>query len=678
MTRHARWTGLVALLWELVASNAQAAIRIEKTWIPLPDGTRLAVTLYRPAATDREEQHPVLLEYLPYRKDDDEAARDLGIHRYFAEHGYVGARVDIRGVGNSEGHPPAREYSAQEQVDGDAVIAWLARQPWCNGNVGMLGISWGGFNSIQMAMRKPPALKAILAADATEALFKEDVHYIDGIFHIDEFELTMDLDQGRPGAPDFVLDEATLNARMDSEPWSLDYIRHQRDGAFWQSPVRPLSALTVPSFLIGGLQDGYRDSVIRMLEATPAPIKAWVGPWNHGYPNEADYGPHMEWRDQAVRWFDHWLKGINNGVEHDPRLVIYEQHYHPPGSAAQDVPGQWRVETWPPQARTHYTLYLQPDHQLLRTATRAAQDTLRYVPSVGVQAGFWWGELAADPRPIDAFSLTYDSAPLTEDLAILGLVPVTLQASASAPLAHWFVRLEDVAPDGQVTQITGAGLNGAQRDSLSAPTALQPGAEYTLHLNLHLATWVFPVGHRIRVAVSNALWPMHWPTPDPMTTTLTLGGVTPSRIDLPRVPPQAPAAVAFAPPEPIRQPEWNKGTAEAGAAWPGEWSQLRDEVRHRTTVVWQGQTGTTYPWGRFDHTEKLTYSVADDTPALATVRGDSTYRQVHGDHVLDWVGLLEVSSDATTFHYQYTRTLSRDGTVLRQRTWSEAVPRDHQ
>ena len=142
-----------------------------------------------------------LLEYLPYRKDDDDAVSDYGHHAYFARHGYVGVRVDIRGFGNSGGVQPPREYSAQEQEDGERVIAWLARQRWSNGKVGMLGISWGGFNAIQMAMRRPPALKAILAVAATEALFTEDVHYMDGIMHVDEFEVSMDLDQGRSGAP---------------------------------------------------------------------------------------------------------------------------------------------------------------------------------------------------------------------------------------------------------------------------------------------------------------------------------------------------------------------------------------------------------------------------------------------------------------------------------------------
>lgn len=675
-------------------------VRLEKTWIAMKDGVRLAVTLYRPAESKAGEHFPALLEYLPYRKDDDEAIRDYGTHAYFARRGYVGARVDIRGFGASEGTPPDREYSAQEQQDAEEIIAWLARQPWSNGNVGMLGISWGGFNSIQMALRKPPALKAILAVAATDELFKEDVHYMDGVFHVDEFELTMDLDQGRPGAPDFTLDESVIGPRMDSTPWSLTYMKHQRDGTFWRAPLRPIEQLEVPAFLIGGFQDGYRDSIPRMLEKVKAPIKAWIGPWNHGFPNGSDYGPMYEWRDQAVRWFDYWLKGRDTGVRSDPRVVIYQQGWHAPTSKSQDVPGEWRAEAWPPAGLTPMTLYLQTDHLLSPQDSSSAQDQLRYIPSAGVEAGFWWGELLTDQRPVDAFSLTYDSALLTEDVAILGMPRMNLQVSADAPLANWFVRLSDVAPDGQVTMVTGAGISGAQRNSMGEPVDLTPGQVYPLSFDLHLASWVFPKGHRIRIAVSNALWPMNWPTPYPMTTSLLLGedtasqkytashgdnaaqsdtvahSMTSSRVMLPRVPVHGPKAPSFAAPERIEEPVGIK--AIGGGTWPGEWTELRDQGKQRSTVIWKGTTAVSYPWGRFDHSEKLTYDIDDAHPDTATVQGDSEYIQAVKDHVLTWRGRLNISSDARTFFYKYTRTLMRDGVLIRTKTWEEPIARDHQ
>jgi putative CocE/NonD family hydrolase len=197
-----------------------AGTRVEHDWIPMKDGTRLAVNLFFPANAHPTDKFPVILEYLPYRKDDWALERDYGLYSYFSRFGYVGARVDIRGTGASEGHPPDREYSDQEQLDGMEVIAWLASRGWSNGSVGMQGISWGGFNSIQMAMRHPPALKAIISVDSTDDLFHDDIHYIDGMMHADEFELGMDQELMTTAAPDFPLDEKNLKARFDSDPGS--------------------------------------------------------------------------------------------------------------------------------------------------------------------------------------------------------------------------------------------------------------------------------------------------------------------------------------------------------------------------------------------------------------------------------------------------------------------------
>jgi len=659
----------------LPPSPPSYGVHIERTFIPMKDGVKLAVTLYVPDGAAARARFPALLEYLPYRKDDDTLAGDYGIHTYFAKRGFVGARVDIRGFGASEGAPPDREYSAQEQQDGDEVIAWLARQPWSSGKVGMLGISWGGFNSIQMALRKPPALKAILATEATEELFMEDVHDIDGVFHFDEFELTMDLDQGRSGAPDFSLDEAVIGPRMNSPPWSLKYLHHQHDDGFWRAPEHPIEQLEIPAFLIGGFQDGYRDSIPRMLEKVKAPLKAWIGPWNHNYPNGSDYGPLYEWRDQAVRWFDYWLKGRDTGIRTDPRLVVYLQHWHPPESKPQDVPGEWRAEQWPPNGLSPTTLYFQPDHRLEPENRRLGTDRLSFVPSAGVEAGFWWGELLTDQRPVDAYSLVYDSEVLDDELPMLGRARVMLQVSADAPLADWFVRLSDVAPDGRVTLVTGAGINGALRDSIAHPSELTPGKIYPLSLELHFASWLFPKGHRIRIAVSNALWPMMWPTPYPMTTSLALGGSDASRAVLPRIPVHGAAPPAFTSPEPV---DPAPGVQEGHAAWPGEWTVLRDEANQRSTVVWQGKNATTFPWGKFDHFERITYDVDDAHPDLARVQGDSEYNQTAGGHILTWRGHHDLSSDAHSFFYKYTRTLLRDGTEIRSKTWAETIPRDYQ
>jgi uncharacterized protein len=651
-------------------------VRMEQAWIPMKDGVRLAATLYMPGGAKAGEKFPALLEYLPYRKDDGTAAGDYPKHAYFARRGYVSVRVDIRGLGASEGSPPEREYSEQEQVDGEQVIAWLAHQAWSNGNVGMFGISWGGFNSLQMAMRHPPGLKAILATDATAELFHDDVHYVDGIAHIDEFELNMDMAEGWTGAPDYTLDEKVLGPRFETPPWSLLYLKHQHDGPFWRERVRPLKEITIPSFLIGGLLDGYRDNVTDMLMQASGPVKAIVGPWNHTFPNDAEPGPQIEWRNEGVRWFDHWLKGRDTGVERDPRLVIYMQHWHAPDPSLENVPGEWRREdAWPPKDARPSVLFLQSNHSLAESEAQADTHRLKYVPSVGVEAGFWWGELLSDVRPVDAFSLVYDSAPLQEDVAILGRPHALLRASATAPLADWFARLSDVAPDGTVTQITGAGINGAQRDSMSEPRDLQPGKVYPLDIEMHLTSWVFPKGHRIRLAISNALWPMMLPTPYSMTTSLELGGNDGSRIVLPVVPEHGAAAPAFSLPEPSEE---RTDLKSEGFPWPGEWTVQRDEARHKTTVHWKGQESGEYPWGKEIDYETLTYDADDAHPETCSVRGEAESVFTLKGRILTWRGHLLVTTDQKNFYYRYTRELLKDGAMVKSKTWQETIARDHQ
>ena len=650
--------------------------RMQNAWIPMKDGVRLSATLYMPDETKAGEKFPAILEYQPYRKDDAMAARDYGIYSYFARRGYVCARVDIRGFGTSEGVPTDREYSEQEQEDGLQIIAWLARQPWSNGNVGMMGISWSGFNSLQMAMRHPPELKAILAVDATAELFHDDIHYIDGMVHIDEFELNMDMAPGMTGGPDYTLAEEVLGPRFNAPPWSLLYLQHQHDGPFWRSPVRPLSEITVPSFVIGGLQDGYRDSIPAMLEQTKAPLKAIVGPWNHSFPDDCDFAPRINWRIEAVRWWDYWLKGRDTGVLQDPRLVIYMQHWHPPDPNLEAVYGEWRREdTWPPPEAKNTTLFLRENHTLADASGEAAVHQLKYVPSIGVEAGFWWGELLSDVRPVDAFNLVYDSGPLKEDLAILGRPHALFRVSASAPLADWFARLSDIAPDGSATQITGAGTNGAQRESMSDPRDLEPGKVYPLDIEMHLTSWVFPRGHRIRVAISNALWPMVLPTPYDMITSLQLGGADGSRLVLPVVPVNGLPAPAFQPPEPAEQ---RTDIHSTGELWPGEWITTRDEINRKTTVNWHGKSETEYPWGKETDYESLNYNAQDDHPDISSVQGEAKSVFELKGRVLTWEGHLSVTADEHNFYYKYTRELLKDGAMLKQKTWEKTIPRDHQ
>lgn len=297
------------------------------------------------------------------------------------------------------------------------------------------------------------------------------------------------------------------------------------------------------------------------------------------------------------------------------------------------------------------------------------------MPSVGVDAGFWWGELLSDQRPVDAFSLVYDSAPLTEELAILGRPHALLRASADAPLANWFARLSDVAPDGAVTQITGAGLSGAQRESMSDPKPLQAGTVYSLDVEMHLTTWVFPRGHRIRLSISNALWPMVLSTPYHMTTSLQLGGAGGSRLTLPVVTAHGAMLAQVSPPQPSEE---RTDLKSFGFPWPGEWAVTRDEGRQRTTVLWKGKMGSEYPWGKETDLEQLTYEIEDAHPEINAIHGEAETTLDLKNHVLVWSGHLSVTSDVKSFFYKYTRELRKDGTLIKTKTWEETIPRDLQ
>ncbi len=663
-------------------------IEIKEVWIPLPDGVRLATTLFLPADRDVSARFPVLLEYLPYRKDESRKDR-FALFSYFVLRGYVVARVDIRGTGASEGSLIEYEYTDREQEDGEAVIDWLAKQAWSTGQVGMFGISWGAFNSIQMAMRNPPALKAIIAIMGTDDLFRDDCHFIDGMMHVDSYEFGQDIANILPRPPDYPLDAAYFRDRFDTEPWLLLYKRQQRDGPFWNraSLNSDYSSIRVPAFVIGGWYDGYRDSVPRMLEKLEAPVKGIIGPWAHAWPNEPYPEPGIEWRHEAVRWFDHWLKGEDTGIMAEPRFAVYVREWHPPG-VVNKVPGNWRWEDgWPIARAGKQAYYARPDHSLSNAIpVDAAGQThgLRYIPTVGIEASGnvnWWGDFPWDQRGTDAYSLVYDSEPLRQDLEILGFPRAVLHVSADAPLADWFVRICDIAPDGTATQVAGAGLSGAQRKSAEAPEALAPGQVYKLEFDLHFTSWIFPKGHRIRLAVSNALWPMIWPTPYAMTTTLGLGGADASCVMLPEVPRSERPAPDFLPP--AKDPELpGYSYLSIGDDSVSGYAETRTIERNplvfETRVVSSGASGSVYPWATIKYWEHMEHKARDSEPARAGVTGQSRYTIELGDRTVTVEGELSLTSDRKNFFYTYTRRALENGKLVREKTWKETIPRDHQ
>jgi predicted acyl esterase len=658
-------------------------VKLEHVWIPMKDGVRLAADLYMPVGGKPGEKFPAIFKYDPYRKDDNEdIIEECALAKYFVARGYVSACVDIRGTGQSEGHTPNREYSEQELSDGEEIIAWLASQGWSSGAVGIFGASWSGFNGLQLAMRHPPALKAIISAVSTERIYDEDCHYYFGMMNSgDSYNFGIDSENPRSPSPNFLTDEKTLQNRFDNPPWTLLWLRHQRDDAFWHEPERPLDSIRIPIFLTGGFVDGYRDTIPRLLRELKSPVKAIMGPWEHAFPHEAGVGPDIEWRELAVRWLDQWLKGRDTGVSSEPKLAVYMRHSYPPDPTLMEIPGEWRSEkSWPPQDQKIQSLYLKDNHSLDAESTSTpAVHSLKYVPSIGIDVGLEAFDLQPDQRPVDAFSLVYDSAPVKADGAILGMPEVHLQASATAPLANWFARLSDVAPDGSVTLITFGGLNGTQRESMADPRDLEPNRTYTLRVSMRFTSWVFTAGHRIRLSISNAQWPMFWPTPYAMTTSLYLGGDEPSRLLLPTVPTTGP----LPPPHfgPVAQSDWPSSPQSASPNTPA-WTLHRSEFGTPVTIESGRREGWSrpqkWPWGTYYGRGFRKFEVQDDHPELASYVGNNDFRVQLPNRELIWHTEWDLHSDRTNFYYLLKRELRENGKVIREKEWKETIPRDHQ
>ena len=665
-------------------ARAPAAYRFrtERGWLRMPDSMRLAVTYWRPIAWREGERFPVLLEYLPYRKEDSFYQRDFPIYSWFARRGFILAAVDVRGTGSSEGRLPPREYSDEEMRDADEIIAQLARLPESNGRVGMWGISWGGFNSIQVAMRRPPALKAILAIAATDDLYHDDIHYIDGVLHVDQYALEIDHENGLPAPPDYPTDSAYFHDRFDSYPWILTYLKHPVDDDWWRRKSLRFhyGAINVPCFLIGGQLDGYRDAVPRMLDSVRAPVKALLGPWKHDFPHDASPGPRYEWREQAVRWWNHWLRGAQNGIMDEPRLTLFVRAGNPPDVRMKTTPGRWRYEDWP-IARTRWSRwYPAANHRLTDRPDSAsvrgvAVDHLRYAAGTGTAVPVWWNDPTGDMSGDDRASLTYDSPALHHPVEIVGFPRVRLRVSAPVPVADWTVRLEDVRPDGRVSLVTGALISGAQRDSRTSPAPLTPDAEYQLATELHFTTWTFNPGHRIRLAVANAQFPMAWPTPYPMTTRLATG-VEGSALELPVIP---------AVPRPRRAPALAPAPGSDGEAPDARTLSFRATPAGVVTHNAKTKTAAVDFETRWDYMigarivqmmEREHYQTEDEDPARTRFLGDEVHRfTLPAGRTVRVHTIMDIRSDQRNLYVTVTRRLFERDSLIRSKSWSETLPR---
>lgn len=509
---------------------------IENSWIELSDGCRLAARIWLPN-TARDAPVPAILEYLPYRKRDFTRARDEPMHRWFAGHGYAAVRVDIRGSGDSGGVMDD-EYSAQEHADALEVIAWIAAQPWCTGAVGMMGISWGGFNALQVAALRPPALKAIITLCSTDDRYADDAHYMGGCLLNENMQWgsILTLYAALPPDPEIVGPDWRdwWQDRLDAlRPFPAVWMRHQARDDYWRhgSICEDYAAIQCPVYAIGGWADGYSNAIPRLLANLDCPCKGLIGPWAHVFPHDGVPGPAIGFLQEAARWWDQWLKGRDTGVMAEPMLRAWMQDWVPPQPHYAERPGRWVAEpAWPSPHIAEYRLHLDAG----RLDDVAAHPTVLSFASpqtTGVRAGEWCGfgadgESPRDQRPDDGGSLVFDSDPIAARIEILGPVVLDLELMLDRPAGIVAARLCDVAPDGSSLRVTYGLLNLSHRDGHAAPRPVEPGEWMRVRLRLNDIAHAFPAGHRIRLALSTAYWPIAWPSPLPAVLSLRTGAST--------------------------------------------------------------------------------------------------------------------------------------------------------
>ena len=519
---------------------------IELAWIPMSDGRRLAARLWLPLDAEKNPV-PAILEYIPYRRRDGTRGRDEESHPWIAAQGYACARVDIAGSGDSDGliHD---EYLKQEQDDACEIVAWLARQPWCSGSVGMIGISWGGFNGLQVAARRPPALKAVISLSSTVDRYADDAHLMGGCLIADNMDWGGAFFAYAGLPPDPAMVGADWRRRWLERleilrPFPALWLDHQRRDDFWRhgSVCEDYGAIQCPVLSVSGQADGYRAAVFQLTENLKVPCKGLLGPWGHLYPQRGVPGPAIGFLQEATRWWDRWLKGKPTGVEKDPALRLWLQDYVPPKAHQDYRPGRWiEVERWPSPDIVAKEFSLNR-HGLAAQAKADGDLTICSPQTTGLAAGEWCAyglgkvapELPLDQRIDDGGSLVFDGEPLREPLALVGSAFATLDVASDKPEAMVAVRLSDVAPDGAATRVSYGLLNLSHRDGHAAPEALVPGKRYRVKVALTHAAHLFAPGHRLRVSISTSYWPLAWPSPEAATLSVATGE---SRISLPTLP----------------------------------------------------------------------------------------------------------------------------------------------
>jgi putative CocE/NonD family hydrolase len=510
---------------KIVETFPHAVRDIENVFIPLERGGRLSARIWLPEDAESSPV-PAILEYIPYRKGDRMRDRDESMHRHFAGHGYAAARIDVAGTGDSDG-VLLDEYLPQEIDDACEAIRWLASRPWCTGSVGMMGKSWGGFNSLQVAAQgRAESLGAILTVCCSDDRYLDDAHFMGGSPLTENFFWGTVLTALRIMPPDPSISgerwrEMWHERLSAASPLAEKWLLHQRRGDYWKqgSVSHDYRAITCPVFAVGGWADAYSNAIFRLLAGLDCPRKGLIGPWAHAYPQEGVPGPAIGFLQEALRWWDHWLKGRDTGIMDEPMLRVWMPDSSPPASARYLSPGRWVSEpAWPPSHSKPRTFGLASGKLIDQVSAARERIEIRSPCSTGSQAGAWcpFGAegMPRDQRPDDERSVVFDTPPLSDRVEILGAPVLRVKLSSDLPVATLVARLEDVFPDGVSARVSYGVLNLTHRSDHARPEPLPLDAAFEAVMPLNHVAHSFAPGNRIRLALSTSYWPILWPAPE--------------------------------------------------------------------------------------------------------------------------------------------------------------------
>lgn len=672
---------------EIRTDLPRATTVLDHVFIPLADGTRLHTRIWLPVDAEADPV-PAVLEYLPYRLNDGTVAGDHTQMAWFAGHGYAGVRVDIRGSGESDGLCPD-EYTEQEQADALEVIAWLAAQPWCTGAVGMMGWSWSGFNSLQVAAHRPPALRAIATCLASDDRYADDVHYRGGLVlpsDMLQWSVCMHGWQARPPDPEVVGERwrAMWLERLELAPWIEHWLAHQRRDAYWrQGSVRDdMSRIACPVLAIAGWADGYSDSALRLLEGLDVPRRAIIGPWGHNDPVHGVPGPAVGILGELVRFWDRWLKGIDGGDD-DPMLIAYCQDSIAPSAVLTERPGRFVAEEAWPSPRIRPRVLPLGDGELAAPGATppAGTRTVASIQTVGLDGGAWCADgrsadLPLDQRADDARSATYDSAPLAEPLEILGVAEARLVLAADQPRALVSVRLCEVRADGTSLLVTRGQLNLCHRRSHAEPEPLVPGDVFEVAARMDGIAHRFAAGSRLRLSISPCYWPLAWPSPEPVELELHHG--TGAALVLPERPPREEDATLRALDPPAEPPGIPVELLRSGSG--GSRSVRHDLGTGRRELVFDWDCGgrVRLPNGiEYEDTSVTTFAIVEGRPLTARVDVANTSSFGRGALQIEIASRGTMTCDADAFLVTSTLEVDENGVRVFARTWTHRFPRDH-